>query len=645
MDRFSTTPGTVVADTSRSPFSRLHPVPVSMVVLEDGFWRSRLQLNSEVTIPAQYRLLEKTGRLDNFRRVFGEVQKPYSGYVFNDSDVYKWLESASWSLASNPTARTGGDIDQVISLIARAQDKDGYLNTYFSLEKIRQRWMNLRDMHELYCAGHLIQAAITHHRVTGDNRLLEVALRLADHICTTFGPSQVEGTCGHPEIEMALVELYRASGEKKYLAQAALFIDRRGHGLLENRQYLLDHVPFRQMERLTGHAVRALYLCSGVTDLALETGEKELFQALERLWTVMVAQQMYVTGGVGARHDEEAFGQPYELPNARAYAESCAAIANVMWNWRLLQVAGSSRYADLMEWALYNAVLPGISVDALQYFYVNPLADNGAHRRQDWFDCACCPPNIARLLAQFPGYIYSTSQDGIWVHHYAASTATIELENGPGIILEQHTTYPWDGHIHLQVTGLSPVHGALGQSPVSVKFTLFLRLPAWLSHQKAAVRINGRLYKHQADSGSYLEIHREWKVGDRVDLDLPLEVRFLQSHPLVLENLGRVAVARGPLLYCLEAVDNPHLEITGVVVDPSLAVETHHHSSLLGGITSLYLPGFSRMIDPGWQDHLYRSYRPLKVKMRPRQVRLTSMPYYAWANRTPGAMAVWHKLK
>ncbi len=639
------TPRPVILDTSHSPFAHLQPVPIDHVSLGGGFWQSRLRLIQEVTIPSQYQMLESTGRLDNFRRVHGDVQKPFQGLVFNDSDVYKWLEAACWSRVSMPEGKLDERIDQVINLISNAQDKDGYLDTYFSFEKIRRRWMNLQENHELYCAGHLIQAAVAHHRVTGNYRLLNVALRLADNICRTFGPSQVEGTCGHPEIEMALIELYRTTGEKKYLDQAAVFIDRRGHGLLGGRKYLLDHLPFRQMDRLVGHAVRALYLCSGATDLWLEKGDGELKLAVEHLWDRLVTQQMYITGGVGSRYEGEAIGAPYELPNARAYAETCAAIGNLMWNERLLQMGGDAKYADLVEWALYNAVLPGISLNGIEYFYINPLQDDGSHRRSAWFDCACCPPNIARAIAAFPGIMYSISKQGIWLHMFAQSQASFDLANGQRIVLEQFTAYPWDGKIELDIKILQSDNLTDMGNPDAAQFSIFIRMPAWVGGLLIPVAINGKPFRHHAISGAYLEIHRKWESGDRVKLELPMEPRFILSHPMVAENHYRLAISRGPLIYCLEAIDNPGINLASAMIDQASPLESEFIADLLGGVARLYVSGFRGRSEPGWDHRLYREFHPEKKPYRGRPVVMTYIPYFAWANREKGAMSIWQQFQ
>jgi DUF1680 family protein len=615
----------LVVDTRRSPHARLQPVSVNAVLLSDEFWTPRLQRNREISLPAQFQQLEQTGRLDNFRRVTRKKDVPFQGYVFNDSDVYKWLEAAAWALAASGNhPDLGKMVDIAVGEIAGAQESDGYLNTYFTFERASQRWSNLRDQHELYCAGHLIQAAIALRRATGDERLFDVARRFADHICDTFGAGKRPGVPGHPEIEMALVELARESGEANYREQARYFIDQRGRGLIGGSPYHQDHRPLREMHQLVGHAVRALYLCAGAADLYAETGEPELLSSLERLWEHMVARQMYISGGLGARHEGEAFGEDYELPNTRAYTETCAAIASVMWNWRMLQLTGEARYADAFEQALFNAVLPGISLDGLKYFYENPLASRGTHCRQAWFPCACCPPNIARLLASLPGYLFSASPEGIWVHLYAQGRVQCTLPDGQQVGIYQTTRYPWEGDINLQLesTGL---------------FGLFLRVPGWA--EGASVDVNG--LSQPVAAGSYVEIRREWHPGDRVGLHLPVKTRLVESHPYVLENSGRVAVLRGPLLYCAEGVDNPGIDLSQATfeaeVQPSersLAVQDEH-------LVALTLPVKDTPVGKDWEGRLYRPVDAGGEVATAHPYPLTFIPYFAWANRDAGPMQVW----
>jgi hypothetical protein len=621
-------PYPVVVDTTHSPYARLKPVSLTAVTLTDDFWAPRLRLNREVTLPSQYHLLEETGRIDNFRRAAGKKELPFQGRFFNDSDVYKWLEAVAWTLATDPNPELERLADTVITTIADAQEPDGYLNTYFAFERAAERWTNLRDMHELYCAGHLIQAAVAHHRATSDDRLLQVTRRLADHICEIFGPpeeSKRPGVPGHEEIEMALVELARETGASQYRSQAGFFLDLRGRGLIGGAPYHQDHQPFRELSRMAGHAVRALYLNAGAADLYAETGDGSVLVALERLWHHMTTHQMYVSGGVGPRHSGESFGNDYELPNARAYAETCAAIGSVMWNWRMLALDGQARYADVLERTLYNGFLAGLSLDGQAYFYENPLATDETHRRQPWFDCACCPPNVARLLASLPGYFYSLSEEGIWVHLYAQGTA--DLPQQGGIRLTQRTRYPWEGEITIQVEGAG-------------HFSLFLRIPAWCEHG-ASLQINGQPWPYPLVPGTYAQVRRAWGYGDTVTLDFPMPINPVACHPYVAENVGRVALMRGPLLYCFEGADNPGFDLRDVRLPAAASFASEFLPALLGGVVAFR--SSAQVVPPqaDWQDHLYRTATAATESPRGRSVHLTAVPYYAWANREPGPMRVW----
>src|SRR5215211_3206925 len=620
----------VVVDSSKSRYSRLRPLPLSDVRLSDAFLEPRRRVNREVTLPSQYEHLEQTGRLDNFRRAAGKIDAPFRGVYFNDSDVYKWLEAAAWTLASDPDPELERMVDAAIGEIEDAQQPDGYLNTYFTFEKALERWTDLTHKHELYCAGHLIQAAVAHHRATGSQRLLKVARRFADNICDTFGP-EVEGkrlgTDGHEEIEMALVELYRVTGDREYLDQAQFFVDVRGYGLLGGREYHQDHKPFREMREMVGHAVRAVYLNAGAADLHTETGDPTLLEALECLWHSMTTRRMYVSGGLGSRYEDEAFGEDHELPNARAYAETCAAVGSVMWNWRMLIIDGDARYADLLEHTLYNAALPGLSLDGHSYFYQNPLSDSGAHRRSPWFGVACCPPNVARLLASLPGYLYGVSDHGIWVHLYAEGTAEVSLENDRTVVLRQRTKYPWDGGVEIEVNGES-------------EFGLMLRIPAWCE-DGGAIEINGDPFDSSAPPGSYAEIRRAWRRGDKVRLSLPMPVRCVECHPYVVENAGRVALMRGPLLYCVEQVDNPDTALDDLELPGEASFLTDFWPNLLGGVVALTVDARVNPPEDSWSTALYRTARFDDGAVGRDQVSLTAIPYHTWANREPGPMRVW----
>jgi hypothetical protein len=615
-------------------------VSLSAVTVNDGFWAPRRAINRTATLPAQYDLLASTGRLDNFRRAAGTLEQDYEGLVFNDSDVYKWLEAASWALAEDgDNVDLATKVDAVIDLVASAQEPDGYLNTYFTFERAGERWSNLRDLHELYCAGHLFQAAVAHVRATGETRLLDVACRFADLICETFGPDEGQraGVPGHPEIEMGLVELARVTGEARYLEQAAYFVDARGAGLIGGGAYHQDHRPFLEMDRLTGHAVRAAYLSAGAADLAAETEDAALPAALRRLWDRMVTRQVYVTGGLGARHQGESVGADYELPNARAYAETCAGIANVMWAWRMLQMAGEPGYADWMERALYNAALPGISLDGIAYFYVNPLASDGVpepgeaiYRRQPWFRCACCPPNIARTLAKVPGYLYSVSGDTVWTHLYAANEADLTLDDGRTISLLQRTRYPWDGTVILEAL-------------TAGDYALKVRIPGWCAGEeeryRPTVSVNSGPCPGDVVPGRYVEIRRTWAVGDSVCIQLPMPVRRVAAHPYALENTGRVALMRGPLLYCLEGVDHPGVDLRDVVVSDDVELTSRFRTDLLGGVQVIEGEAAVAPPDAAWAGQLYRTDAAGEAERQ--ALAITAVPYFAWANREPGAMQVW----
>lgn len=613
---------TVVVDTTKSPHSKLRPIPISAVKLRDRFWQPRLADLQEVTLPTQYELLEQTGRIDNFRRVAGKVGGEFRGLYFNDSDVYKWVEAASWSLAVQYNAKVAELLNRVIPEIEAAQDEDGYLNTYFSLERKGQRWTNLRDMHELYCAGHLFQAAVAHHRVTGDDRLLKVATRFADLIDKVFGWGKKEEPDGHPEVEMALVELYRETGERRYLELAKFFVDVRGQKKIGGSPYHQDHKPFRELDEVTGHAVRALYLNAGAADLYAETGDESLMQALQRMWRNLTERRLYVTGGCGARYEGEAFGRDYELPNERAYAETCAAIANILWQWRMFLLTGEARFVDVLERSLFNGALSGIGLDGKSYFYVNPLADRGHHRRQPFFECACCPPNIARLLPMVQSFLYAINDDGVFVNLYAESTATLNFK-GTQVTIVQRTDYPWDGEVELQVQPEQPI-----------KFALRLRIPQWCP--KATVKVNGQVI--DAEPGTFVTVQREWKRAETVHLSLDMPAEFVLCHPFVEPNGGRVAIQRGPIVYCLEQVDNPDADVWCIFarVDRPLTATPKSIANL--PVVAVQGEGIAFDLKR-WENALYQPLRSLGQHFRP--IRFTAVPYFAWANREPGPMTVW----
>ncbi|MDC2954288.1 glycoside hydrolase family 127 protein [Streptomyces gilvifuscus] len=607
------------------------------VEVADGFWQSRREVNAGTSIPQGPGLLESAGNLHNLRLAAGTAEGEFQGaYPFVDTDVYKWLEAAAWQLAQGRSAELEADVDRIVSLVAAAQQPDGYLNTWFQLVKGGERYRDLRWGHELYCAGHLVQAAVAHHRATGRTELLDVAVKFADHIDSVFGPpgsgKEIDGIDGHPEVETALVELYRETGERRYLDLAGYFVDRHGHGLLGGEAYCQDRVPVREADNVEGHAVRQLYLLAAVADLATETGEAELRSAAERLWHAMTTTKTHLTGGLGAHHDWEDFGDPYELPNERAYCETCAAIASIQWSWRMALLTGEARYSDLVERTLFNGFLAGVSLDGERWLYVNPLQVRDGHtdpggdqsaRRTRWFRCACCPPNVMRLLAGLEHYLASGDHDGLQIHQYVTGRYT----SGP-IVVRAETDYPWDGTVALTVEG----------TPTDRPWTLSLRIPQWCRDFR--VRCGQETYDRAADDG-WLRLERTWAPGDRVVLELSMEPRLTAADPRVDAVRGCVAIERGPLVHCLEQVDHPGGGLDDIVLDTSRPLAVKHRPDLLGGVTTVVAAGRRRRTpDRGWWP-----YASADTAAAPEPdgepVELTAIPYYAWANREDGSMRVW----
>lgn len=611
----------------------LNPLGLDAVHLDPegllGGWQER---NAAATLPHCLRYLEGSGALDNVRRVLSEVSGPHVGMWFSDSDIYKTLEAAAWQLGREPgDAALGEFIDTTAELLARAQETDGYLNSYVQSDADRTRWDEMKTSHELYCAGHLIQAAVAAARVGVGAGLFAVAERLADLAVQRFGDGGTEAVCGHPEIETALVELYRTTGRQDYLDLAQRFIDLRGKGLLGEddrfgRAYFQDHEPVRDAVEVTGHAVRQLYLLAGVVDVAVEAADTELLEVAERLWDSAFGTKTYLTGGHGSRHFGEAFGDPYELPPDRAYAETCAAIASFHWNWRLLLATGKRRYADEMERALYNAIGVATSTDGTRFFYSNPLhlrtGHDGSHedapsQRLSWYSCACCPPNLARLMASLQSYVATSDDGGVQLHLYSAGTVhTGHAE------LDVDTRYPWDGKVRIRVRGAG-------------SWTLSLRVPGWCAD--AAVTIDGVAADPAVEDG-YLRLARSWGEETTVVLDLPMPARMVAAHPRVDAVRGCVALMRGPLVYSIEQADLPEgTVLEDVVLDTGAEVTTVDS----GGGSLVPVTLSARGLVPVAQEtsELYGTYPP----PRPTQagIPLTAIPYFSWGNREPGPMRVW----
>ncbi len=603
----------------------------TQVEIRDQFWEPRLQTNRRITLPHLFEQLEQAGNIPNMRLAADGKREGYQGPVYMDSDLYKAMEAAACVLAHHPDDPIRDKLDEVIGILERAQTPEGYLNSYFQVVAPDQRWSNLRDWHELYCAGHLLEAAVAHYQATGSDRLLKIATRYADYIDSVFGdaPGKRMGYCGHPEIELALIRLYRATGERRYLQLARFFLIHRGSKFFAKEHNIpldqydgsiwQDNVPLAEQKEIVGHAVRAAYLFAGTTDLVAETGDETLLRMLLRVWDNMISRRTYITGGIGNEARHEGFTRDYELPNRTAYQETCASIALIFWAHRMGLLLGEARFFDALERALYNAALAGISLSGNRFFYVNPLESDGSHHRRAWYSCACCPPNIARLLASLGGYLYAQSESDLWVNLYVESRMQTELM-GHRVRLEVLTEYPWRGVVHLALRPEAPT-----------RFGLHLRLPDWCD--QPSLKVNGVATPITRENG-YAVIRREWREGDRVELHLPMEPRLMEAHPLVEADRWQVAIQRGPLVYCLEERDQS-VPLHRLAVRTDNALEARWEASLLGGMMVIEGAALALPPESDWGDALYRPLKPREP------TRFRAIPYYAWDNREPCPMRVW----
>ncbi len=626
------------------------------VRVRGGYWGRVSDLIRNTVIPFQWRALndeiegaEKSHCIENFRIAAGEQQGTFYGCVFQDSDVAKWLEAVAYVLMQHPNPALEKVADEAIALIGRAQQADGYLNTYFTVKEPQNRWSNLKDQHELYCAGHLMEAAVAYYQATGKRELLDIMLRMARHIDGVLGPQEGKkrGYPGHPEIEMALMRMYKVTGETFLYDLARFFVDERGakpdyydiegreRGESEaniarakkHRDYHQSHQPVRAQQTLDGHSVRALYLLSGMIDVARQSGDDTLWQACKRLFDDATQRRMYITGGVGSTHHGEAFTFDYDLPNDTVYAETCASIALIFAAQRMLEADTDGRYADVIERALYNTCMAGISLDGQSFFYVNPLEVTPAGSAQDpgkrhvlpkrpqWFGCACCPPNLARLVGSLGHYAFGADQDGVYIHQYLAADARCTVA-GQAVQLRVDTQYPHEGTI--RITTSAGAHA------------LRLRIPAW--SKTVTLSRNGQQVQPTCRQG-YAELSGPWQEGDVVELTLDMTPRRVYAHPLVREDAGKVALQRGPLVYCLEQADNgPHLHLITLPRDAQISAAWQ--PELLDGVYTLHTK--ARRLD-NVADALYTYDRQLSAGT----CELTWIPYYAWTNREPGEMNVW----
>jgi DUF1680 family protein len=619
----------------------LHDIPVRAVIIPSGFWAGRRKINVTKSIPTMHDLLEANGRMNNFRRLAGKSDTKQIGPVFSDSDPYKWAEAVGFALQTRDYPHLRAATAKMIDEIVAVQEPSGYINTYYQNDRIPLRMTPETQStgHELYCLGHMLQAAIAYYRGTGDRKLLDAGIRFVnDFLIPNYGPAPRKPiVSGHPEIELALIELYRITGDKRQLDLAGYILQGDERAKFSERRtiYMFSGTPFTARTKLQGHAVRAMYACCGATDYYLETGDPAYWKTLTTLWEDLSQRQMYISGGVGARAEDEAFGEAYELPNARAYGESCAAIGNMMWNWRMLAASGEAKHADIIERALYNGINSGMSLDGTLYCYRNPLAfdpSGGDKIRNDWYDVTCCPPNLERTFASLPGYFYSTSRDGIYLHLYNDSELDWHLENGTGLKVAQKTNYPWDGQVEITVAPAQPSD-----------FTFHLRIPGWAN--SAQVSVNNTSISG-IKPGQYLPIERKWSAGDVIRLHMEMPPQVIQANPRVIDDAGRVAVQRGPLVYCLEELDQPDgVSLVNVALDLANAGEEKFQSQLqadlLGGVVVLRHAGRAFDNDAG-DKTLYSTYSGAKTTSR--RIPLTFIPYYAWANRQATSMQVWTPL-
>ena len=599
----------------------LRPLAIGAFEFGDGFWSHHQRLSSERSLRHGLQMLETAGNLDNLRNA-AKGGGTFRGPVFMDSDVYKWLEAAAWELGRAPDADLRRRVDDVIALVAAAQSPDGYINSHIQVTDPAARWTDVAHGHELYCIGHLVQAGIAMSRATEDTTLLRVAERAVACANAVFGAGRRVGVPGHPEIESALVELYRHTGDVAHLELASFFLDHRGHCLIRTGRfyepaYYQDRVPIRKSSAIEGHAVRAVYLLSGIVDVYLETGETALLDAAQRQWDDMVGHKQYITGALGSRAFSESLGEPYELPAATAYAETCAAIGNVFWNWRMLLATGEARFADQIEWTLFNAVLPGIGLDGTSFFYENPLSSRGERAREPWFSCACCPPNLMRLLASLPHYVATGDDHGIQVHQFASGSLTLR-----DVVLDVTTGYPWTETVTV----------AVREAPER-DWELSLRLPAWC--HDATVSLNGTSLEIQHRNG-YALLTRHWTTGDIVVLTLPMPPRFMAAHPFIESTRSSVAITRGPIVYCVEACDLTLADVM-VTIDPHAGLQSIWQPDLMGGATTLV--GFGHAHANAVWNGLYRPLDDVSSDGQP--IDVTAVPYFLWGNREKGSMNVW----
>lgn len=591
-------------DIKEQPLKMIEQIDFSHVKINDNFWSPRLSKHVSATLPVCIDQIEnQTGRIRNFENA-AKGEGEHSGIFFDDSDVYKALEGMAYSLINNPDPELEKKADEWIDKFAAAQQPDGYINTFYTLTGLDKRWTNM-DKHEMYCAGHMIEAGVAYYQATGKRKLLDVCIRMTDHMMSQFGPGKRHWVPGHEEIELALVKLYQTTQEQKYLDFAYWLLEERGHGHGTmgdegkwNPVYYQDIVPVRQLTDISGHAVRCMYLYCGMADVAALKNDTGYIAAMDRLWDDVVHRNMYITGGIGSSHDNEGFTEDYDLPNLDAYCETCASVGMVLWNQRMNQLTGDSKYIDVLERSLYNGALAGISLGGDRFFYVNPLESKGDHHRQEWYGCACCPSQLSRFLPSIGNYIYASSDDALWVNLYIGNTGQIRIGE-TDILLTQETDYPWDGSVKLTISTSQPLEKEIR-----------LRIPNWCKTYDLS--INGKRINVSEEKG--YAVIKDWKSQDVIALDMDMPVEIVAADPHVKENFGKRVIQRGPLVYCMEEIDNPEY-FDQIQLSPSTTFQTAFVSDILNGIKT--------------------------IKTNGRAQSATFIPYYAWDNRKAGKMRVW----
>ena len=591
-------------DIKEQPLKMIEQIDFSHVKINDNFWSPRLSKHVSATLPVCIDQIEnQTGRIRNFENA-AKGEGEHSGIFFDDSDVYKALEGMAYSLINNPDPELEKKADEWIDKFAAAQQPDGYINTFYTLTGLDKRWTNM-DKHEMYCAGHMIEAGVAYYQATGKRKLLDVCIRMTDHMMSQFGPGKRHWVPGHEEIELALVKLYQTTQEQKYLDFAYWLLEERGHGHGTmgdegkwNPVYYQDIVPVRQLTDISGHAVRCMYLYCGMADVAALKNDTGYIAAMDRLWDDVVHRNMYITGGIGSSRDNEGFTEDYDLPNLDAYCETCASVGMVLWNQRMNQLTGDSKYIDVLERSLYNGALAGISLGGDRFFYVNPLESKGDHHRQEWYGCACCPSQLSRFLPSIGNYIYASSDDALWVNLYIGNTGQIRIGE-TDILLTQETDYPWDGSVKLTISTSQPLEKEIR-----------LRIPNWCKTYDLS--INGKRINVPKEKG--YAVIKDWKSQDVIALDMDMPVEIVAADPHVKENFDKRAIQRGPLVYCMEEIDNPEY-FDQIQLSPSTTFQTAFASDILNGIKT--------------------------IKTNGRAQSATFIPYYAWDNRKAGKMRVW----